>query len=173
MGSIESSTQEELSTSRMERRSIFQPAESSVGYEPDKDTVPDRGYHFERHVIRDELGRESGVIAVIRDASFLAPSAVHWERVHGDIYSEVISSAEAIQPVASVSALEKQIGGSHYKDFPIQPIEFIHRNKIPFVPANVIKYVCRYAAKNGREDLDKAMHYLQILIELEYSKEAK
>jgi len=67
-----------------------------------------------------------------------------------------------------VKAFEKQVGGSHYKDFAIQPAEFIHRNGIGFMPGNVIKYVCRHKAKNGPQDLEKALHYLQLLMELEY-----
>jgi hypothetical protein len=64
-------------------------------------------------------------------------------------------------------ALDKQIGGSHYKDFPIQPIEFIHKNGIGFIAGNVIKYVCRYKAKGGTQDLLKAKHYIEMLIEQE------
>jgi hypothetical protein len=60
------------------------------------------------------------------------------------------------------------VGGSHYKDFAIQPAEFIHRNGIGFLAGNIIKYVCRFKAKNGAQDLEKAMHYLQLLTELEY-----
>jgi hypothetical protein len=67
-----------------------------------------------------------------------------------------------------MSALEKQEGGRHYKDFKIQPIEFIHANGIPYMEANVIKYVCRHGHKNGREDLLKAIHYLELLLDLEY-----
>jgi hypothetical protein len=66
-----------------------------------------------------------------------------------------------------MSALEKQTGGSHYKDMKIQPIEFIVHNNIDYIPGNVIKYVCRYKYKNGIEDLKKAIHYLEILIEYE------
>lgn len=65
-----------------------------------------------------------------------------------------------------MSALNEQVGGSHYKDFAIQPIEFIQKNSIGFIPGNVIKYVCRYKAKGGVEDLKKARHYLDILIEM-------
>jgi hypothetical protein len=71
-----------------------------------------------------------------------------------------------------MSALEKQIGGNHYKDYTIQPIEFIHANKVPFLEANVIKYIMRYKTKNGLQDLEKAKHYLEILIQLEYGKES-
>lgn len=65
------------------------------------------------------------------------------------------------------TALNTQVGGSHYKDLKIQPIEFIHANQIPFCEANVIKYVCRWKAKNGIKDLEKAKHYIELLIDLE------
>ena len=64
--------------------------------------------------------------------------------------------------------LEVQVGGSHYKGLKIQPIEFIHANNIPFCEANAIKYLCRWRNKNGRQDLEKAKHYIDLLIELEY-----
>ena len=60
-----------------------------------------------------------------------------------------------------------QIGGNHYSEMAIQPIEFIHKNGLSFIQGNIIKYVCRYKAKNGREDLQKAKHYIDLLIELE------
>ena len=66
------------------------------------------------------------------------------------------------------SALDRQVGSSqHYKDFKIQPIEFITANKLSFIQGNVIKYICRYDKKNGREDIDKAIHYCELLKELE------
>lgn len=64
-------------------------------------------------------------------------------------------------------ALDKQIGGTHYKDLPIQPVEFIHKNGIGFIAGNVIKYVCRYRTKGGTADLLKAKHYIEMLIEQE------
>lgn len=68
------------------------------------------------------------------------------------------------------TALNTQVGGSHYKDMVIQPVEFIERNNLGFCVGNVIKYVCRYKSKNGIEDLKKAKHYLEILIDLENDK---
>ena len=66
------------------------------------------------------------------------------------------------------SALDRQVGSSqHYKDFKIQPIEFITANKLSFIQGNVIKYICRYDKKNGNEDIDKAIHYCELLKELE------
>jgi hypothetical protein len=67
-----------------------------------------------------------------------------------------------------MSALDKQVSGSHYKELVIQPIQFIHANNIPFMEANVIKYVCRHRSKNGLADLEKAKHYIELLMELEY-----
>jgi len=57
---------------------------------------------------------------------------------------------------------ERQIGGSHYKDFFIQPYEFIAKNDLSFFQGNVIKYVCRYQRKGGIEDLKKIVHYCQL-----------
>ena len=68
---------------------------------------------------------------------------------------------------ATESALDKQVGGRHYKDFKIQPIEFITANKLSFIQGNVIKYICRYDKKNGKEDIDKVIHYCELLKELE------
>lgn len=65
-----------------------------------------------------------------------------------------------------MSAFNKQIGGQHYQ-MAIQPVEFIYRNKIPFMEANVIKYVVRWREKGGIADLQKARHYIDLLIELE------
>lgn len=66
-----------------------------------------------------------------------------------------------------MSALDTQVGGSHYKDMAIQPVEYIHRNGIGFVEGAVIKYVSRWRQKNGVEDLKKARHMLDLLIEME------
>jgi len=64
-------------------------------------------------------------------------------------------------------ALEQQVGGSHYKDLKIQPVEFIHANNIPFLEGNVIKYIVRWKTKNGKADLEKARHYIDLLIQME------
>ena len=58
----------------------------------------------------------------------------------------------------------KQIGGNHYKNFTIQPYEFISKNNLSFFQGNVVKYVCRYLGKNGIEDLEKIKHYCDLEI---------
>lgn len=67
-----------------------------------------------------------------------------------------------------MESLKQQVGGTHYKDMKIQPIEFIHANGLDFLQGNVVKYVTRFRAKNGKQDLLKAKHYIDLLIELEY-----
>jgi hypothetical protein len=73
---------------------------------------------------------------------------------------------EAFDSMATGSALTKQVGGSHYRDKGIQPIIYIHANNLGFCEANVVKYVTRWRDKNGVADLKKAIHYLELLIEL-------
>lgn len=70
-------------------------------------------------------------------------------------------------------ALDKQVAGNHYKQMKIQPVEFIHANNISYLEGNVIKYICRHRNKNGVDDLLKAKHYIELLIELEYQGEEK
>jgi hypothetical protein len=63
-----------------------------------------------------------------------------------------------------------QIGGGHYKSHAIQPVEFIHKNKIPYIEGCAIKYLCRWREKGGIEDLKKVKHYIDLLIEMEVEK---
>lgn len=67
----------------------------------------------------------------------------------------------------NTSALNKQVGGSHYRGLPIQPVVYIFKNSIPFMEGSVIKYVTRWRYKGGIADLNKAKHFLELLIELE------
>lgn len=65
-------------------------------------------------------------------------------------------------------ALDRQVSGSHYKDLPIQPVEFIHANKLTYLAGNVVKYISRHKAKGGANDVRKAIHYCELILELEY-----
>lgn len=65
-----------------------------------------------------------------------------------------------------MSALDKQEAGDHYKLLSIQPVEYIHHNNLTYLRGNVIKYVTR--TKNGAEDIKKAIHYCELILELEY-----
>ena len=67
--------------------------------------------------------------------------------------------------------LNLQIGGSHYKLMRIQPVEYNHANGIPFIEGSIIKYVSRWRNKGGIKDLEKAKHFIDLLIELERKQE--
>ena len=67
-------------------------------------------------------------------------------------------------------SLENQIGGKHYKNFRIQPAEFINENKLLFAEGNAIKYICRHSVKGKEEDIKKAIHYLEMILEVEYGE---
>lgn len=75
-------------------------------------------------------------------------------------------------PMFNVSALNKQVSGNHYKDKGIQPIVYIHANDLGFCEGNVVKYVTRHKDKNGAADIKKAIHYLELLLELEYKDDS-
>lgn len=69
-----------------------------------------------------------------------------------------------------MKATEIQVGGTHYKDFKISPAEFFHKNRLGPLEANAIKYLCRWRNKNGLEDLQKAKHYIDLIIEYEFGE---
>ena len=68
------------------------------------------------------------------------------------------------------AASERQVGGNHYKSKAIQPWEVIESNVMGFWDGNALKYLMRYRDKGGVEDLRKAIHYIEKLIELESNK---
>ena len=70
-----------------------------------------------------------------------------------------------------MSALDIQEGGDHYRKLKIQPIEFIHANELDFLQGNVVKYITRHKNKNGAADVRKALHYCQLILELQYKEE--
>ena len=66
-------------------------------------------------------------------------------------------------------SLDKQIGGKHYRNMKIQPAEFINENKLLFAEGNAIKYICRHTIKGKEEDVRKAIHYSEMILERDYS----
>ena len=67
-----------------------------------------------------------------------------------------------------MKATDKQIAGSHYKNLKIQPVEFCQKNELNYCESAIIKYVCRHRNKNAAEDIQKVIHYAELLLELEY-----
>ena len=70
-------------------------------------------------------------------------------------------------PPIKTTALDTQIDGDHYKKLKIQPVEYIHANNIGFSEGSAIAYLTRWRDKGGVKDLEKAIHTIQLLIELE------
>ena len=69
------------------------------------------------------------------------------------------------QPRQTQPAPDMVVQPNHYARYTIEPATFIAANKLPFDVGNVVKYVLRYDAKNGREDLKKASRYIEMIIE--------
>lgn len=64
------------------------------------------------------------------------------------------------------SILDTQVGGGHYKNMAIQPVEFAVKAKLSFIQGCIVKYISRYKNKNGKQDIDKAIHFAKLAIEL-------
>ena len=77
---------------------------------------------------------------------------------HKDIFKEY-----------NYDSLQEQVGGKHYKHFKIQPAYFINENKLLFAEGNAIKYICRHRTKGKEEDIKKAIHYLEMILERDYA----
>src|SRR4051794_15026671 len=83
------------------------------------------------------------------------------------ILKEFSASPTVSKRSGPVPANDRQVGGEHYKS-PIQHWDFVEANGIPYMEAQIIKYVMRHAKKGGRKDLEKAQHFLEKLIEVRY-----
>ena len=81
-------------------------------------------------------------------------------------YLDEMQQQHLLQVNAQIRANEQQIGGAHYAIKAIQPWDFIIANNIGYLEGNIIKYISRWKDKGGIEDLKKAQHYLQKLIEV-------
>ena len=94
----------------------------------------------------------------------------HWNAGKGNL--TCVGCADSHYYAAVETPLTKQEGGQHYKDKTIQPIVYIHANKLGFCEGNVVKYITRHKEKNGAEDIRKVIHYCELLLELEYKDES-
>lgn len=79
----------------------------------------------------------------------------------------------AAVPKSLSGALDSQVGGDHYAALAIQPVQYIHANGLGFMEGCVIKYVSRHRRKNGAEDLKKAIHFLRMLLEMDYGEKGE
>jgi hypothetical protein len=109
----------------------------------------------------------NGVVIYVEECPFNFDA--DWLELVEDVAEQKTQADFVVAPGnINKSAKQIQVGGDHYKNFAIQPIEYILKNNLSFGQGNVIKYVTRYKYKNGLEDLKKAKHYIDLLIEEEY-----
>ena len=87
-----------------------------------------------------------------------------------DMIEDYMQSLNLPEKVPQKGANSKQIAGSHYSDKEIQPWDYIYANNLCYFTGNCVKYVSRWRDKGGIDDLKKAIHYLEKLIELEQGK---
>lgn len=96
-----------------------------------------------------------------------------WTPIHSTTVQEIedyMRSLNLPEKVTQKGANSKQVSGSHYSDKEIQPWDYIHANNLCYFTGNCVKYVSRWRDKGGIDDLKKAIHYLEKLIELEEGK---
>ena len=118
----------------------------------------------------------TGMVEVkLRDGNTYDGQSTSFRWSHVDSLGDIIAWRPTLPSVDSEkveTALDTQVGGDHYKKHVIQPVEFITKNKLGFLEGCVIKRICRYEDKNGREDLEKIKHEIDLLIELKYGRQA-
>ena len=133
--------------------------------------------HAERNLVKaaalvcaeiDRLSRKALAGVTFTGGAILT---THKEECPDAFVAETMLDQPALTDAPKPSALDVQVGGSHYKDMAIQPVVFCQMNRLPSIESNVVKYVCRHRFKGGRKDIEKAIHNLQILLEMEYPEE--
>lgn len=67
-----------------------------------------------------------------------------------------------------MSTRDIQVGGTHYKDFPIEPVDYITKNELDWYTGNIVKYASRYKLKGGADDIKKVIHYAAMILEDKY-----
>lgn len=123
--------------------------------------------------IRNLLTRNIN-LTVAEIADKLGVSKVTVYAVRSKMRSEVAEPKLVPEAAPVLPAVDThQIGGTHYTNLAIQPWEVIERNEMGFFDGNALKYIMRFRAKGGVQDLEKARHYLDKLIELEYGRNAR
>lgn len=137
----------------------------------------ERTYSDEGHFSKINTFPEHNLVELIEDTPVPAPAPAHTDA--NELAAETLQSlgwhfvgncwVQDAQPEQQ-SALDVQVGGSHYKDCAIQPVEFIHANGLDFFQGNIIKYATRHKDKNGAADLRKAIHYCQLALQLQYGE---
>lgn len=119
-----------------------------------------------------EKGKAYEVSGVYRDGAVISIKG-GYSTYHSEYFELCSENSTSAEVITKPSALDKQVSGNHYKDCGIQPIEYIHANGLSYLEGNVIKYTTRHSKKNGKADIEKAIHYLELILEMEYKGETE
>ena len=96
-----------------------------------------------------------------------------WSRESHEQYMARRSEEEDLinkERFSKTKATDNQVGGDHYKDCVIQPVEYIIKNKLDFLEGNVVKYITRHKTKGQEEDIRKVIHYCELILQHKYAK---
>jgi len=96
-----------------------------------------------------------------------------WSRESHEQYMARRSAEEDLinkERFSKTKATDSQVGGDHYKDCVIQPVEYIIKNKLDFLEGNVVKYITRHRTKGQEEDIRKVIHYCELILQHKYEK---
>ena len=87
------------------------------------------------------------------------------------IIRSIREDAEIREALNKERPLQKQVGGNHYKNCMIQPVEYICANKLDFLEGNIVKYITRHRTKSeGAKDIEKVIHYAELILQLVYNE---
>ena len=140
----------------------------------------DKIYEHKDKNIGESGYSHAGKYKIVSEARMKNPSTREWVDciIYADIFQSDVYAREKQDffdkfkelEEFSINPLQSQVGGSHYKDLKIQPVEYIHANGFDFLTGNIIKYASRHKNKNGAEDVKKIIHYAELILKLEYGK---
>lgn len=117
---------------------------------------------------------ENEQVPIERTPGYVRRYIERLERRNAELESAEVAREREYEPGASTGgALSFQEGGNHYRDMAIQPVVFIHSNKLGFCEGAVVKYMSRWREKGGLSDLRKARHFIDLLIEMELWNDTK
>ena len=141
----------------------------------------DKIYEHKDKNIGESGYSHDGKYKIVSEARMKNPSTREWVDciIYADIFQSDVYAREKQDffdkfkelEEFSINPLESQVGGSHYKELKIQPIEFIHANGMGFSEGCIVKYISRHKQKNKAEDIRKIIHYAKLILKLDYGEE--
>jgi len=109
---------------------------------------------------------QEGEVIETGDCFLMKPSNVMTQQYNVGHEFEDTEYADTYRPIKAAST---QVDGDHYSKLAIQPIEYIEANNLGYSEGNAIKYITRHKDKGGKKDIEKAIHYLTMILERQYT----